>query len=248
MAGHNKWSQIKHKKAKNDAQRGKVFTKIIRELTIAARMGGGDPSNNPRLRTAMDMARNANMPKDNIEKAVKKGTGELPGVSYEEINYEGYGPGGVAVFIEVMTDNRNRITSELRHLFNKYNGNLGESGCVSWIFERRGRITLEGEELQEDAVMEAALEAGAEDVQFDDICEIYTAPDELWDVSQRLEEAGYKPSRTELTRVPSNSVEIDEKAGNALFKMLDAMEENDDVQNVYANFEVPDEVVEKLSA
>lgn len=249
MSGHSKWSTIKHKKAKLDAQRGKIFTKIIRELTIAARLGGGDPASNPRLRTAMDAARGANMPKDNIEKAIKKGTGELPGVHYEEVTYEGYGPGGVAVFVEVLSDNKNRITAELRHLFSRYNGNLGESGCVAWIFERKGRITLEGQGLNEEQIMEAAVEAGAEDVQFDnDFCEIFTAPEDLESVREALQSAGMAPSSAGLTRVPSNQTPIDEKTGITLFKMIEAMEDNDDVQNVYTNFDVSDDVMEKISA
>lgn len=249
MSGHSKWSTIKHKKAKLDAQRGKVFTKIIRELTIAARMGGGDPTANPRLRTALDNARSANMPKDNIEKAIKKGTGELEGVNYEEATYEGYGPGGVAVLVEVLTDNRNRITAELRHAFTKHNGNLGESGCVGWIFERRGRIVLEGDSLDEDAIMELAIEAGADDVEFDEgMCEILTSPDAYEAVKEAVLAAEHTPTSMGLTRIPSNQVAIDEKTATSLFRMIDVLEDNDDVQNVYANFDVPDEVMEAMSA
>ncbi|MBN2329518.1 MAG: YebC/PmpR family DNA-binding transcriptional regulator [Candidatus Omnitrophica bacterium] len=249
MSGHSKWSTIKHKKAKVDAQRGKVFTKIIKELTVAARMGGGDPSANPRLRTAVDNARGANMPKDTMEKAIKKGTGELPGVTYEECSYEGYGPGGVAVFIEIMTDNKNRTTPEIRHMFSKYGGNLGESGSVKWIFERRGQVTIENPELDEDALMEAAIEAGAEDVQFDEsLCQIFTAPEELEAVKEALTSQNISFSSAELTRIPKNTVALDGKPAVTMLKLMEALEDHDDVQNVYANFDIPDEVFEEMNA
>lgn len=247
MSGHSKWSTIKHKKAKVDAQRGKVFTKIIKELTVAARMGGGDPSSNPRLRTAIDNARGANMPKDTMEKAIKKGTGELPGVTYEECSYEGYGPGGVAVLIEIMTDNKNRTTPEIRHLFGKYGGNLGESGSVKWIFERRGQINIENPELDEDALMEAAIESGAEDVQFDEgLCQIFTAPEELESVKEALIAKNISFSSAELTRIPNNTVALDGKPAVTMLKLMEALEDHDDVQNVYANFDIPDEVFESM--
>lgn len=247
MSGHSKWSTIKHKKAKVDAARGKIFTKIIKELTVAARMGGGDPLSNPRLRTAIDNARGANMPKDNIEKAIKKGTGELPGVVYEEVTYEGYGPGGVAVFVDVMTDNKNRTTPELRHLFGKYGGNLGESGCVAWIFERRGQITLEGDNLNEETIMEAAIEAGADDVQFDEgVAMIYTESDALQTVRQGLEKAGLKPNDAIVTRIPQNTVALEGKSAVTMLKLMEAIEEHDDVQNVYANFDIPEEVFQEV--
>ncbi|MBZ0256430.1 YebC/PmpR family DNA-binding transcriptional regulator [bacterium] len=247
MSGHSKWSTIKHKKAKLDAARGKVFTKIIRELTTAARIGGGDISSNPRLRTAVDAARGANMPKDNIDKAIKKGTGELPGVTYEEMTYEGYGPGGVAVFIEVLTDNKNRITAELRHIFGKYGGNLGESGSVAWIFERKGQVIIEAEEgqtLNEDDIMETAIEAGAEDVEFeDDYCTVWTTVEDFNAVSSALREKGLNVSEANLTRTPSNTVALEGKYANTMLKLMDFLEDNDDVQNVYANFDIPEEVM-----
>ncbi|MFB3789209.1 MAG: YebC/PmpR family DNA-binding transcriptional regulator [bacterium] len=247
MSGHSKWSTIKHKKAKLDAQRGKVFTKIIKELTVAARMGGGDPSANPRLRTAIDSARGANMPKDTMEKAIKKGTGELPGVTYEEVTYEAYGPGGTAVFVEVLTDNKNRTTSELRHLFAKGGGNLGESGCVAWIFQRRGMITLEGENLNEDTVMEAAIEAGAMDVEFDGgACFVYTAKENLYTVKQALEEQGFPSTKAELTRVPQNTVALEGKTAVSMLKLMETLEDHDDVQNVYSNADIPDEVMQTI--
>ncbi len=247
MSGHSKWSTIKHKKAKLDAQRGKIFTKIIKELTVAARMGGGDPSANPRLRTAIDNARGANMPKDTMEKAIKKGTGELPGVTYEEVTYEAYGPGGTAVFVEVLTDNKNRTTSELRHLFSKWGGNLGESGCVAWIFKRQGMITLEGGNLNEDAVMEAAIDAGAQDVQFDEgMCYIYTAKEELYTVAQAMKEKGLASSKAELTRVPQNTVSLEGKTAVSMLKLMEALEDHDDVQNVHSNADIPDEVLQTI--
>ncbi len=245
MSGHSKWSTIKHKKAKLDAQRGKVFTKIIKEITIAARLGGGDPASNPRLRTAIENAKNANMPNTNIDKAIKKGTGELPGVTYEEASYEGYGPGGVAVFVEVLTDNKNRITAEIRHLFGKNGGNLGESGSVSWIFNRKGMITIDDENVSEEEMMEVAIEAGAEDVQYDDgFCVIYTALEDLDAVRKVLEEKGYKIGSAELTRVPENTVALEGKTAETMLKLMEALEDNDDVQNVYANFDIPDEVMQ----
>lgn len=249
MSGHSKWSTIKHKKAKLDAQRGKVFTKIIKELTVAARMGGGDPNANPRLRTAIDNARSVNMPNSNIEKAIKKGTGELPGVNYEEYTYEGYGPGGTAVFVEVLTDNKNRTTPEIRHMFSKHGGNLGESGCVAWIFERRGLITLEGDSFNEDQIMEMAIEAGASDVEFEEgVCNIFTAAEDLETVRKAIVNAGFEPTKAVLTRVPQNTVALEGKPAEHMLKLMEALEDHDDVQNVYANFDIPDEVFEKMSA
>ncbi len=247
MSGHSKWSTIKHKKAKIDAQRGRVFTKIIKELTVAARIGGGDPNANPRLRTAIDNARGNNMPKDTMEKAIKKGTGELPGVTYEETSYEGYGPNGVAIYVEIMTDNKNRTTPEIRHLFGKYGGNLGESGCVAWIFERRGQITLEGDSFNEEELMEAAIDAGAEDVQFEEgLCQIFTAPDELEIVREALVAKNIHPNSVILTRIPKNTVALAGKSAVSMRKMTEALEDHDDAQNVYANFDIPDEVFEEL--
>ncbi|MDP8246476.1 MAG: YebC/PmpR family DNA-binding transcriptional regulator [Candidatus Hinthialibacter antarcticus] len=252
MSGHSKWSTIKHKKAKLDAARGKVFTKIIRELTTAARIGGGDLSSNPRLRTAVDAARSANMPKDNIDKAIKKGTGELPGVTYDEMTYEGYGPGGVAVFLEVLTDNKNRITAELRHMFSKFGGNLGESGSVAWIFERKGQVILEAEEgqtLNEDEIMETAIDAGAEDVEFDDgYCTVSTSVEDFNAVSEALREKGFNVTEANLTRIPSTTVALEGKNANTMLKLMDHLEDNDDLQNVYANFDIPEEIMAAMEA
>ncbi len=229
-----------------DAQRGKIFTKLIKEISVAARMGGGDLDSNPRLRTAVNNARTANMPKDNIEKAIKKGTGELPGVNYEEMTYEGYGAGGVAVFVEVLTDNKNRTAGEIRHLFSKYNGNMGESGCVAWMFVNRGEIVIEGENLNEEEIMDAAAEAGAIDVQFDEgVALIYTEKEDLAAVSSAMEEKGYSISRASLIRIPTNTIKVEGKQADQVMKLMDALEEHDDVQNVYANFDIPDEVLQE---
>ena len=247
MAGHSKWKQIKHKKAKNDQARGKTFTKVIREITTAARLGGGDPDSNPRLRTALDIARGANMPKDNIEKAIKKGTGELPGVNYEEMSYEGYGPGGVAVFIDALTDNKNRTAGEFRFLFSKHGGNMGESGCVSWMFDRRGEITIKGEALDGDKVMEDAIEAGALDVQFDEgEAYIYTEMEDLFTTANTLKEKGYETADVTLTRIPQNTVKLEGKQALTMIKMMEMFEDHDDVQNFYANFDIPDEVFQAM--
>lgn len=247
MAGHSKWNNIKRKKEKVDAARGKVFTKIIKEITTAARMGGGDLDSNARLRTAVETAKGANMPKDNIDKAIKKGTGELPGVSYEELNYEGYGPGGVAVYVETMTDNKNRTAGELRFLFSKYGGNMGESGCVGWIFDRKGEITIKGEDLDEEKVMEDAIESGASDVQMDEgEAYIYTEMDELFDVNDALKEKGYTVEQAVLTRIPQNTVKLEGKQAVSMIKMMEMFEDHDDVQNFYANFDIADEVFQAM--
>ena len=247
MSGHSKWATIKHKKAKEDAKRGKVFTKIIKEISIAARMGGGDPASNPRLRTAVQSARAANMPATNIEKAIKKGTGELPGVSYEEHSYEGYGPGGTAVFLEVLTDNKNRITGEIRHLFSKYNGNLGESGCVSWMFEKKGFLSLDGEKTTEDAVMEVALEAGAEDINTDgSSIEVVSSPDDFDNLKKILEDAGLPIIVSEITMLPQNTIKLTGKDASTMLKLMEALEDNEDVQNVYSNFDIPEEEMTEL--
>ena len=249
MSGHSKWHSIKHKKAAVDAKRGKTFTKVIRELTIAARTGGSDPESNPRLRTAMQAARDANMPKDNIEKAIKRGTGELPGTTYEEVHYEGYGPGGIAIFIEATTDNRNRIASEIRHIFTRHNSNLGEAGCVSWMFTRKGIILVPGNAADEDKLMEATLEAGAEDlVNNGDSFTIYTNPKDTESVRKYLEDKGIKVESASETMVPNTTVKVDGKDAELLLKLLNALEDHDDVQRVSANFEVSDELLEKISS
>lgn len=249
MSGHSKWATIKRKKAKIDAERGKAFTKVIKEITIAARAGGGDPEGNPRLRTAILAAKAVNMPADNVKKAIMKGTGELEGVSYEEITYEGYAPHGVAVLLECTTDNKNRTAPEIRHMFSKYGGNMAENGAVSWVFERKGLISVARAGLTEDAVMEAALEAGAEDVKAeDDNFEVYTAPSELHAVLDALEAKGVTASTAELVRIPTNTVTLDEKQAESVLKLIDLLEEHDDVNKVWANFDIPTEVMEKLGA
>ncbi|MBM3286516.1 MAG: YebC/PmpR family DNA-binding transcriptional regulator [Candidatus Eisenbacteria bacterium] len=249
MSGHSKWSTIKRKKGKADAERGKLFTKFIKEITIAARDGGGDPKGNPRLRTAIANAKAQSMPAANIERAIKKGTGELPGTTYEEYLYEGYGPGGVAILLQVLTDNKNRTTSELRHLMTKYGGNLGEAGCVAWMFHNKGLITVSREAVAEDRLLEVALEAGAEDVDSSagDIYEVYAQPADFDPVQKALEEAGIPSQSVELTKVPSTNVSLDdEKTAEGFLKLLEFLEEHDDVQKVFANFDIADEMMEKL--
>ena len=248
MSGHNKWSTIKHKKEKEDAKRGKLFTKAIKEITIAAREGGGDPEANPRLRTAISYAKSINMPSDNIERAIKKGTGELPGVSYEEVNYEGYGPGGVAILVEVVTDNKNRATSEIRHIFSKYNGNLGAVGSVTWMFDRKGLIEIDKEKFDFDKIMDIAIESGAEDVsETNGIIQVYTAPEDFENVKTKLQDTGIQFINAQITKIPQSTISLDEKNASALFKLLEKLEANDDVQNVYSNFDVSDEIMEKLT-
>ncbi|HXX58036.1 MAG TPA: YebC/PmpR family DNA-binding transcriptional regulator [Thermodesulfovibrionales bacterium] len=248
MAGHSKWAQIKHKKAHTDAKRGKVFTKIVKEISIAARLGGGDPEGNPRLRTAIEKAKEVNMPHDNIKRAIMKGTGELPGTTYEEFIYEGYGPGGVAVLIEVLTDNKNRTVSEIRHIMSKHGGNMGEAGCVSWMFEKRGYILVEKNKTDEDALMTVALDAGALDMRNDpreDSYEVITSPEDLNAVKTAIEGSRVAVSLAETTMLPKSYVPLDEKTAEQTMKLIEILEENEDVQNVYANFDVPDEVMTK---
>jgi YebC/PmpR family DNA-binding regulatory protein len=246
MSGHNKWSTIKHKKGAADAKRGKIFTKIIKELTVAAKMGGGDPDANPRLRTAIDKAKSENMPKDNIERAIKKGSGGLEGVNYEETTYEGYGPGGVAVLVEVMTDNRNRTVSDVRSIFSKCNGNMGEAGCVAWLFDKKGLIVYaKGTDF--DTLFEAALEAGADDVTDEEgQIEVVTDPSAFIEVREALEKAGFKHESAEVTMIPQTMVKLDGKQAESMLKLMDRLEDNDDVQNVYANFDISDEEMEKM--
>lgn len=249
MSGHNKWSTIKHKKGAADAKRGKMFSKLIKEITIAARMGGGDPEGNPRLRTAINTARNANMPKDNIERAVKRGTGEIEGVNYEEITYEGYGPGGVAVLVEALTDNKNRTVAEVRHIFDKYSGNLGESGCVAWMFDKKGMLVIPTQGLDEDEVMELALEAGALDVKAEgDTYEITTEPADFETVRKAIETRGWKTELAEITMIPQNTVKLEGKKAEQMLKMMDALDDNEDLQRVFANFDISEEDMLKLSA
>lgn len=248
MSGHNKWSSIKHKKGAADAKRGKIFTKIIKELTVAARDGGGDASSNPRLRVAIASAKQANMPAANIERAIKKGTGELEGVSYDEYTYEGYGHNGVAILVETLTDNKQRTVSEVRHAFSKYGGNMAESGAVSWMFNKAGMIEIPNEGQDEEEIMMAALDAGADDIETEDESfVIYTPYTDLHTVMGKLEEEGFKIEKAELTMLPKNMINADDVA-EKLLRLLDQLEDLDDVQKVYANYEISDEVFERLSA
>ncbi len=249
MSGHSKWSTIKHKKAATDAKRGKIFTKLIKEITVAARLGGGDPSANPRLRAAIDSAKSQNMPKSNIERAIKKGTGELEGVNYEEITYEGYGPGGVAVLVETITDNRQRTVAEVRHLLSKRGGNMGEPGSVSWVFEKKGLVVIEKDKVDEETLMDVALEAGADDIRDEGSeWEVETAPEALPAVRDAIKEAGIEIISAEVSMVPSNTVKLeDEKQAKQMLLLMEALEENDDVQNVYANFDIPEDILKKVA-
>jgi YebC/PmpR family DNA-binding regulatory protein len=248
MSGHSKWSTIKHKKAAKDAKKGKLFTKLIKEITVAARMGGGDINSNPRLRTAVMAARAQSMPNDNIERAVKKGTGELEGVSYEEIQYEGYGPGGAAILAQVLTDNKNRTVSEIRRLFSKHGGNLGETGCVAWMFGKKGLITIEKSQIDEDRLMAIALDAGAEDVrEEDEIFEVVTSADDFEKVKERLDTEQVALQSAQVTMVPKNTVDVDAKHVEQILKLTEELEDHDDVQSVSANFNIPTELMEKAS-
>ncbi|MDW7645667.1 MAG: YebC/PmpR family DNA-binding transcriptional regulator [Desulfuromonadales bacterium] len=241
MAGHSKWANIKHRKGAQDAKRGKVFTKLIKEITVAAKIGGGDIEGNPRLRTAIDKAKSENMPKDTIERAIKKGTGDMDGVNYEEGTFEGYGPGGVAVIVEFMTDNRTRTVADVRHIFNKHNGSLGVSGSVSYLFDRKGLISFPTEN-DFDTIFEAALEAGAEDVKDEgDSYEVITDPSNFIEVREAIAEKGLKWETAEITMIPQTMVQVEGKQAEQMLKMMDKLEDNDDVQNVYANFDISDE-------
>ncbi len=251
MAGHSKWAQIKHKKAQVDAKRGKIFTKLVKEISVAARLGGGDPEKNPRLRVAIEKAREVNMPSDNIKRAIMKGIGELGGAAYEEVIYEGYGPAGVALLIEAMTDNKNRTVSEIRHLLSKHGGSLGESGCVSWIFEKKGYILVDKKTIDEDTLLSIALDAGVEDFRNDpkeENYELIFSPENLKDVKNVLEKAGINISLAEVTMLPKNYVSIEGEDAEKMLKLMDALEDHDDIQNVYANFDIPDEAMNKVSA
>jgi YebC/PmpR family DNA-binding regulatory protein len=249
MSGHSKWSTIKRKKGAIDSKRGKLFTKIIKEITLAARLGGGDPEGNSRLRQAIMAAKDENMPKDNIDRAIKKGLGDGEGASnYEEITYEGYGPGGVAVIIEVMTDNKNRTVAEIRHIFSKHGGNLGENGCVGWMFDKKGSIAIDIKAIGEDALMELALEAGADDVREEENeYEVITSPSTFEDVRKALEAKGLKILSAHVGMIPQNTVALGEDKAAQMLKFMEKMEDNDDVQNVYANFDISDEIMERMS-
>jgi len=248
MSGHSKWATIRHKKGAADAKRGKIFTKLIKELMVAARMGGGNPEGNPRLRAAVLAARAENMPKDNIDRAIKKGTGELEGVSYEEMMYEGYGPGGVAVLVDIMTDNRNRAASDVRHIFSRNGGNLGEAGCVAWMFNKKGSIVFDKKSIPEEELIELALEAGAEDVKDqEDQFEVITSPEDFTNVKATFDEKGLEYELAEITMSPQTTVRIeDTKSAQQLLRLMDALEDADDVQHVYANFDIPDQIMESL--
>lgn len=249
MSGHSKWSTIKRKKGALDAKRGKAFTKLIKEITLAARLGGGDMEGNSRLRQAVLAAKDINMPKDNIDRAVKKGTGELEGgANYEEVTYEGYGPGGVAVLVEVMTDNKNRTVAEIRHIFSKHGGNLGENGCVSWMFEKKGSILIDKKNSDEDTLMEIALDAGADDVKVEESeFQIITSPDAFEKVKNAVVNKGIKCVEAKITFISTNNVKLEEGKAEQMLKLMEKMEDNDDVQNVYANFDIADDIMEKLS-
>jgi YebC/PmpR family DNA-binding regulatory protein len=246
MSGHNKWSSIKHKKGAADAKRGKIFTRIVKEIIVAAREGGGDPDSNPRLRVAINQAKSNNMPSQNVERAIKRGTGELEGVNYEEYTYEGVGQNGVAIIVEVLTDNKNRTVAEVRHAFSKYGGKMASDGAVSWNFDQKGLIVIPNENQEEDDLMMEMLEYGADDVvNEDDEWEIYTPMTDLHTVMAEIENAGYEVKKSEITRVPKNTVNADDVA-EKLMKLIDALEDLDDVQKVYTNFEISDEVMEGL--
>ena len=248
MSGHSKWSTIKRKKGAADAKRGKIFTKLIREIATAARMGGGDPDANPRLRLAVEKARGANMPKDNIERAIKKGLGATDGETYEEAVYEGYGPGGTAIYVEVLTDNKNRTVGEVRHVLTRYGGNLGASGCVAYLFEKKGVLSFDLDGVDGDALLEAALEAGADDaVETETSIEVITSPADFEAVNAALVDAGFSPVQAEITMQPSTTVKLEGKQAASMLAVSDALEDLDDVQNVHANFDISEEEMGRLA-
>lgn len=247
MSGHSKWSTIKRKKGAADAKRGKVFSKLIKEITVAARAGGGDPEGNPRLRAAVLSAKAENMPKDNIERAIKKGTGELEGAAFEEVIYEGYGPGGVAILAQVLTDNKNRTVADIRHIFTKNGGSMGETGCVSWLFEKKGYFVIDKKQIDEEALMEWALEAGVEDIREQEKeWEVIALPENFEPVRAALEEKKWNSLVSELTMLPKNTINLEGKNAEQMIRMMEALEDNDDIQNVYANFELSEKVMEAM--
>ena len=242
MSGHSKWATIRHKKGAADAKRGKLFSKLIKEITVAAREGGGDEESNPRLRTAVLKAKSSNMPKDNIERAIKKGTGDLEGSDYVDMTYEGYGPGGVAIMVECLTDNRNRTAADVRSIFNKGGGNLGENGCVSYLFSRKGIIQYDAAEYTEDQILEQALEAGADDVSTQgDSIEVVTDPEEFQSVVSAMQQAGFEHSYADVARIPEATVSLDEDGTRKALKLIEAIDDHDDVQNVSTNLDIPDD-------
>lgn len=247
MAGHSKWANIKRRKGAQDAKRGNIFTKLNREITTAARIGGGDPDANPRLRLAISKARDANMPMNNIERAIKKGTGDLDGVNYDEVTYEGYGPAGIAILIETLTDNRNRTVSDVRHIFSRYNGNLGETGCVAWIFDMVSSFVFTKDEVDGDILVEVALEAGADDIKEECGEIVVTAPPDSFNrIKEAFDAAELKYVEAEVTMVPQNTIMLDGKEAEQALKLVEALEDSDDVQKVYANFDIPEEIMESL--
>jgi len=249
MSGHSKWATIKHKKAATDAARGRIFTRLIKEITIAARDGGGDPASNPRLRLAIQTAKANNMPSDNIKRAIQRGTGELPGVHYEEVHYEGYGPGGVALYIDSVTDNKNRTVSELRHVLSRHGGKLAEAGSVAWMFHKKGSIIVPRENYNEDEIMDIILNAGAEDMKSDESnFEIIVSPENFETVRKALEDRGIKIERAQLQMTPQDTVKVEGKEAEQVLKLMEALEEHDDVQNVYANFDIDDKVMASFSS
>ena len=248
MSGHSKWASIRHKKGAVDAKRGKIFSKLIKEITVAARLGGGDPEGNPRLRVAIQAAKAQNMPKDNITRAIKKGTGELAGTSYEEYNYEAYGPGGVALMMNCLTDNRNRTIADIKHIFERHGGNLGEPGCVSWIFEKKGLVVFEKNSVEEEKLLDLALEAGAEDIKESETqFEVLTDAADFESIKKAFDDEGMSYSLAEISMIPQNTVKLEGRDAERVLSLLEALEENDDISNVYANFDIPDEVMEALS-
>ncbi|MFO7932434.1 MAG: YebC/PmpR family DNA-binding transcriptional regulator [Thermodesulfobacteriota bacterium] len=248
MAGHSKWANIKHKKSAEDAKRGKIFTKIVKEIIVAARMGGGDPDANPRLRTVLEKAKQNNLPKDNIERAIKKGTGDLEGVNYEETVYEGYGPGGAAVYVESLSDNKNRTVADIRHIFSKHGGSMGENGCVSWVFDKKGWIPVKKTDADEETLMETALEAGAEDIRDEgDVFEIITPPDAFEDVKEALRQGGVPFDGAEVTMLPQTTISLKGTDAEKMLKLMNALDDNDDVQRVHTNADIPEEVIAAAS-
>jgi YebC/PmpR family DNA-binding regulatory protein len=247
MSGHSKWSTIKRKKGAADAKRGKVFSKLIKEITVSARMGGGDQSGNPRLRAAILAAKAENMPKDNIDRAIKKGTGDLEGAAYEETAYEGYGPGGVAILVQVLTDNKNRTVADVRHIFTKNGGNMAEAGSVAWLFDKKGFVVFDKGKVDEEALMEWALEAGVDDIrEQENEWEVITSTEIFEQVRAALEEKQWIPQVAEVTMLPKNTITLEAKQAEQMLRMMEALEDHEDVQNVYANFDIPDQVMEAL--
>lgn len=248
MSGHSKWHSIKHKKAATDSKRGRIFTRLIKEMTVAARSGGGDIDSNPRLRLAVNTAKAANMPADNIKRAIMRGTGELPGITYEEVTYEGYGPGGVAIFLRLLTDNRNRTVAEIRHTLSKHNGNLGENGCVAWMFDKKGYFVVEKSAAEEDKLLDIVLAAGADDMSEDgDNFEIFSSTEKFDSVKNALEKAGITVAAAEISMVPQNYVKLEGKDAQTMLKLMESLEDHEDVQNVWANFDIDENELKEAS-